>query len=53
MLYLSYEKWCKDNGITPKQQKAYTQALRRKGYSSTVKKIGGHTSRVIEGLSLC
>ena len=52
-LFQSYAGWCRDNGTTPKQQKGFTQALRRKGCGSAVKKIGGHTSRVIEGLSLC
>lgn len=51
-LFQSYEGWCKDNGVPAKQQKGLTQALRRKGYGSTVKKIGGKACRVVEGLSI-
>lgn len=31
-LYLSYERWCKENGIEPKRQKGFSQALIRKGF---------------------
>lgn len=32
MLYLSYERWCKENGIEPKKQKGFSQALIRKNF---------------------
>lgn len=32
ILYLSYERWCKENGIEPKKQKGFSQSLIRKGY---------------------
>ena len=51
-LYYSYETWCKNNGVTPKKQKGFTQALQRKDYGYAVRKINGKTLRVIEGLSL-
>lgn len=51
-LFQSYEGWCKDNGVTAKQQKGLTQALRRKGYMSNVKKLGGKAYRVVEGIAL-
>jgi putative DNA primase/helicase len=31
-LYLSYERWCKENGIEPKKQKGFSQSLIRKGF---------------------
>lgn len=30
-LYLSYERWCKNNGVEPKKQKGLSQSLLRKG----------------------
>lgn len=30
-LYLSYERWCKNNGVEPKKQKGLSQSLIRKG----------------------
>jgi putative DNA primase/helicase len=34
VLYQNYEQWCKANGVEPKKQKGFSQALVRKGYMS-------------------
>jgi putative DNA primase/helicase len=31
-LYPAYETWCHDNGVTAKKQRAFSQALKNKGY---------------------
>lgn len=49
LLYQSYASWCKDNGVTPKLQKALSQELGRKGYSVGDRR-GGH--RGVNGLGL-
>ena len=43
--YSSYRYWCESNGITPKKQKGLTQALERKGYSSTRRRISDKQHR--------
>jgi putative DNA primase/helicase len=35
-IYTSYSMWCKDNGVTPKQQKALSQALSAKKFEPKV-----------------
>ena len=32
-VYKRYRQWCNDNGVSPKQQKGLTDALKRKGYT--------------------
>lgn len=51
-LYYSYENWCKGNGVTPKRQKGFTQALQRKGYGYDIKKVNGKTLRVVTGIEI-
>jgi len=51
-LYTDYTSWCASNGVTPKQQKAFTLALRRKGYSYDVRKLSGKTVRGFSGLAV-
>lgn len=51
-VYASYERWCKQNGVEPKQQKGLTISLQRKGHTVEVKRVEGKTARVIMGLSL-
>ena len=50
--YSSYRSWCESNGITPKKQKGLTQALERKGYGSTRRKISGKQHRGFLGFQL-
>ena len=38
-LYASYRSWCDSNGVTPKQQRALTEALQRKGYQYGTKRL--------------
>lgn len=52
MIYLSYEKWCKDNGVEPKRQKGLGQALVKKGFQSKVTKVGGKAVRGFAGIAL-
>lgn len=54
MLYLSYESWCQKNGVTPKQQKGLSQALKRKGYRPTTKtvKVDGKVIRGFYGINI-
>lgn len=52
MLYLSYERWCKDNGVEPKKQKSLSQALLRKGYQNKLAKIDGKMIRGFVGIAL-
>jgi phage/plasmid-associated DNA primase len=51
-LYSDYTAWCTSNGVTPKQQKAFTLALRRKGYAYDVRKLSGKTVRGFSGLAV-
>jgi len=34
VLYINYERWCKNSGVTPKHQTGLTQALKAKGYKA-------------------
>lgn len=52
MLYLAYEKWCEDNGVEPKKQKGFSQALLRKGHQSKLAKIDGKVHRGFIGIAI-
>lgn len=50
-LYKSYLGWCKNNGVTPKQQRGLSNALRAKSYPVGVqRKISGENSKGVQGL---
>lgn len=52
-LYLSYEKWCHENGVEPKKQKGFTQSLERKGYQSGRSRTAdGKQSRGFFGIAI-
>ena len=38
-LYASYSSWCDANGVTPKHQRALTEALQRRGYRYDSKRL--------------
>lgn len=52
LLYLSYEKWCRDNGIEPKKQKGFSQALIKKGFENTITTREGKMVRGFKGIGL-
>ena len=52
ILYLSYEKWCHENGIEPKKHKGFTQSLERKKFEATITKRDGKTVRGYRGIGL-
>jgi len=51
-LYPNYSEWCKTNGVTAKQQKAFSQSLKRKGLHDKVVKLHGKTVRGYEGIKV-
>lgn len=51
-LYNSYELWCKANGVEPKKQKGFSQAMIHKGFSSKTARSGNTTVRGFQGLRL-
>lgn len=51
-LYPSYFDWCKLNGVTAKQQKAFSQSLKRKGLSDKVIKRNGKAVRGYGGIKV-
>lgn len=51
-LHSSYEKWCRENGVTPKQQRGLTLALQNKGFESDQRKVDGTPVRGVVGLGL-
>jgi len=51
-VYSGYRLWCEGNGITPKQQKGLTQALERKGYKRTLKRVKDGPQRGFLGFRL-
>lgn len=51
-LYASYERWCKDNGVSAKQQRGFSEALLRKGLAAARKTEDGRQFRVIQGVTL-
>lgn len=50
--YTSYSMWCRENGVTPKQQKGLTQSLERKGYQMNRQRIMGKMYRGVLGISI-
>lgn len=52
ILYLSYERWCKENGIEAKKQKGFSQALIRKGYEESRTTHEGKQMRGFKGIGL-
>lgn len=51
-LYQSYERWCKENGVPPKTQKGFSQALKSKGFEVELKRHGAAVFRAVIGLSI-
>ena len=51
-VYSSYRLWSESNGNTPKQQKGLTQALERKGYKRTLKRVKDGPQRGFLGFRL-
>ena len=51
-LHADYEKWCRGNGVDPKQQRGLTLALQSKGFESDARKVGGSTVRGSVGVGL-
>lgn len=52
ILYLSYERWCKENGVEPKRQKGFSQALIRKSYNEARTTHEGRQMRGFRGIGL-
>ncbi|MBU6382590.1 MAG: hypothetical protein KGR21_09325 [Proteobacteria bacterium] len=51
-LYGDYTSWCEDSGVTPKQQKAFTLALQRKGCVYDRRTLNGKTVRGFAGVEV-
>lgn len=51
-LYSSYKLWCESNGQTPKQMKAFSQALKRKGLQDGRQWVSGKLKRGFLGVGL-
>lgn len=52
-LYLSYQEWCKENGVTPKHKRSLTMELKRKGLDAgQQRKVGGVKHRGCFGIKL-
>lgn len=49
-LYPNYADWCKANGVTAKQQKGFSQSLKRKGLTDKVVKLHGKAARGFTGV---
>lgn len=49
-LYSSYEIWCKSNGVEPKKQKGFSQALIHKGYVNKSARSDGKVVKGFQGL---
>jgi putative DNA primase/helicase len=52
MLYLSYEKWSRDNGVEPKKQKSLSQSLIKKGFASKSARVDDKVVRGFSGFGL-
>jgi putative DNA primase/helicase len=52
LLYLSYEKFCKDNGIEPKRKTGFSQSLIMKGFTDGRETIEGRQLRGFTGIML-
>lgn len=51
-LYTNYSEWCKANGVSVKQQKAFSQALKHKGFADKLVKHDGKPKRGFYGLKI-
>jgi len=52
-LYLSYQNWCKEQGVTPKHKRSLTMELNRKGLDAgQQKKLGGVKHRGCFGIRM-
>lgn len=51
-LFQSYEQWCRSNGVPPKTQKGFSQALKAKSFALELKRQGTAVLRIVLGLSL-
>lgn len=51
-LFKSYKDWCDRNGVTPKQQRSFSQALMHKGFLDKKAKRKGKVVRGFEGIGL-
>lgn len=51
-LHQAYKSWCESNGVAPKMQNLFSQALAGKGYALTRKRQDGKLFRAIIGLKL-
>ena len=52
-LYDNYENWCRQNGVTPKQQRSLTMSLQKKDYQAGKRcKVRGRTYRGCAGIKL-
>lgn len=51
-LFQDYAQWCKENGVPPKTQKGFSQALKGKGYTLESKYVEGRNLRIVVGVAL-
>jgi len=51
-LYTNYADWCKSNGVTAKQQKAFSQSLKHRGLVDKLAKHQGKPKRGFVGIGL-
>lgn len=49
-LYRSYENWCKENGVTKKQQTGLSKSLKRKGFADVREYVEGTQFRGYRGI---
>jgi len=53
MLYASYERWCAENGVTPKHSVEFSRSLTKKGFQTGVqRRVGGVNNRGVSGLQI-
>lgn len=52
MLYLGYERWCRDNGVEPKKQNSLSKSLVKKGFANKSAKVDGKVVRGFSGFGL-
>jgi putative DNA primase/helicase len=48
-LYLSYQEWCKENGVTPKHKRSLSMELKRKGLDAGQRKFDHGLGRQVRG----
>lgn len=51
-LYMSYETWCKSNGVEAKKQKGFSQALSKKGLTHKSVKLNGKLFKGFTGVRI-